>query len=206
MRTLLVSLPVIFILTFGILSLPSLNVPTVLVFLFSAGVLPLHFLLGGLAAFGGHFVREKFEERERVPIDWRFVSVGLLANGTAAFWPIYPSIRDSSGVAMIVAFVAIGLTSTLVGLTRKRSVSSEGAGVFAAASVLSLALTLISINYTNEIYQLSQSLHLQFYNVQATESLGVTWLLGLSLLSTVLTFVSCLYPQSIVDLRHRLGK
>ncbi len=217
-KALLISIPIIFLLTLEILSLPALNLPTLFVFVFSAGVLPLHLLFGAIAAFVGYSLRERLAENEALPMNSLVFSLCLLADSTAVFWPISPTVTDSSGawslpltggnwaVSIIAILVLIGLAGTVFGLAWKGSMSSDLAGLFAITSLLLGTLTIISISYSYLIYQLSASFPFPFYSLQAESFLRITWLLALSLLTPAIILLSCLFPQRMASLRHRLSR
>jgi hypothetical protein len=217
-KALLISIPVIFVLTLEILSLPALNLPTLFVLVFSAGVLPLHLLFGAIAAFVGQFLRETLAENEALPMNSQVFTLCLLADSAAVFWPISPTVTDSSGawslpltggnwaVSIIAILVLIGLASTVFGLARRGSMSSDLAGLFAITSLLLGILTIISISYSYLIYQISASVPFPFYSIQANSFLRITWLLGLSLLTPAIILLSCLFPHKMSSVRGRFSR
>jgi hypothetical protein len=217
-KALLISIPIIFVLTLEILSLPALNLPALFVFVFSAGVLPLHLLFGAIAAFVGLSLKERLAENEALPVNSQVFTVCLLADGAAVFWPISPTVTDSTGawsipltgdnwgVSIIAILVLIGLAGTVFGSIREGSMSSDLAGLFVITSALLGVLTAISISYSYLIYQLSASFPFPFYSIQAENFLHITWILGLSLLTPAIILLSCLFPRRMASLRQRLSR
>ncbi len=179
--------------------------------------LPVWYLILGLGAgLFGSYLGEWMGSLSALSLDWRLVSMGLLAGILVAILPVslsptsfienqqeywtVPVLREPWAISFLAAIVVTGLILAVLGLGREGFLEPHRAGLLLVTSLILVGITIVSLGFATTAYDLctphfGNPPKVNCAQTRTEDFLHLTWLLYASLLIPAVVFFGYAFPR-----------